>query len=184
MKLSPQILAELEVFVYAVSFGALSAFLYDGILILRRVFAHTMFWCMTEDFFYWIMVIPCSLIAMFHWCQGVVTWYFLLGVFLGVILYKGGISVIYIDKTAKILQYIVVYIKRVVHIVEKPVIAVGNRVKSVFSKAEALIKKFTIIPKMWLTVCIKWFKITLCKHKDVNSQELSEKKLGDNTDGW
>ena len=164
MKLSPQILAELEVFVYAVSFGALSAFLYDGILILRRVFAHTMFWCMTEDFFYWIMVIPCSLIAMFHWCQGVVTWYFLLGVFLGVILYKGGISVVYIDKTAKILQYIVVYIKRMAYFVFKPVRIAKNHVKSGFFKANNGMKKVSIILKNWLTVCIKWFTIALCKH--------------------
>ncbi len=184
MKISPQILAEAEVFVYAVCFGALFTFVYDGVLILRRVFKHTQVFCMLEDFFYWLMVIPCCLIAMFYWCQGVVTWYFLFGALFGILLYKGGISVVYIEKTSKILQYIVVYIKKAIYIVEKPLISSKNSVKSLLSKGDKIIKKFTIIPKMWLTVCIKWFKITLCKHKDVDLPQDGEKKLGDYTDGW
>lgn len=184
MKISPQILAEAEVFAYAVCLGAVFTFLYDNLLILRRVFKHTQIRCMLEDFFYWLVAIPCCLIAMFYWCKGVVTWYFLLGALLGIILYKGGPSVVYIEKSAKILQHIVVYINKTIHIVSKPLIMLKNGVKSVFCKAEKIIKKFTIIQKRWLTVCIKWFKITLCKHKDVNSRNLSEKNLGEHTDGW
>lgn len=183
MKISPQILEELEVFAYAVCFGALFTFVYDAVLIWRRVIKHTLSWCMLEDFFYWLLVIPCCLIAMFQWCNGVITWYFLMGVFLGMILYKGGISKVYIETGSKILQHIVVYINKAIYIVGKPLVIVKNSIKSAFSNAKKIVKKFTIIPKMWLTVCIKWFKITLCKHKDVDSREFGEKKLGDYADG-
>ena len=39
---------------------------------------------------------------------------------------------------------------------------------------EKYIKKFTIIPKMWLTVCIKWFTIALCKHNGQNGDLHNE----------
>lgn len=183
MNISVQILEELKVFVYAVTFGAIFAFLYDAVLILRKVFSHRPGLCMMEDFLYWLMVIPCCLVAMFQWTQGVVHWYFLFGALFGVFLYKGSISKVYIAFTTKIIQYIVVHIKKAIHIVEKPFEIVKNRVKSAHLAGKNYLKKFTIIPKRWLTVCIKWFKIILCKHKRADSLEENEGTLGDVMNG-
>ncbi len=183
MSIAASILAELELFTYAFTFGVFLAFLYDGLLILRKVFRHPTSVCMAEDVLYWLLVIPCTLVVIFRLSKGVLQWYFLVGVSLGIVLYKCSISKGYIRISTKIVQYIVVYINNAIDIVLKPLKRLGKAIKSAVCAINNLIKKFTIIPKMWLTVCIKWFKITLCKHNGGESDVDASESLGEIRNG-
>ena len=183
MSIATPILAELKLFTYAFTFGVFLAFLYDGLLILRSVFRHTTSACMVEDVLYWLLGIPCTIVVIFQWSKGVLEWYFLVGVILGIILYKGSISKGYIKISSKIVQHIVVYINKAIYIVLKPVKRLEKAIKSAVFVLNNFIKKFTIIPKMWLTVCIKWFKITLCKHNREESRVDTSESLGEIRNG-
>lgn len=177
------VLNEVEIFTYAVTFGAICSFAYDNILVVRRIFRHRQIYCMVEDLLYWVLVTICGLIGTFSLTNGVLYWYFLFGAILGFLFYKASLSKIYIRFMSTIIQHIVVYIKKLLDIVFKPVKMLKNAIKSVLLKNEKYIKKFTIISKMWLTVCIKWFKIILCKHTGTDSGGESEGLSGDTVNG-
>lgn len=183
MSIAAPILAELELFTYAFTFGVFLTFLYDGLLILRKVFRHTTTACMAEDVLYWLLVIPCTLVVIFRTSKGVLQWYFLVGVSLGILIYKCSVSKGYIRIMSKIAQHIVVYINKTIDIVSTPLKRLEKAIKMAFFAVKNFIKKFTIIPKMWLTVCIKWFKITLCKHNGGASDVDTSESLGEIRNG-
>ncbi len=147
---APEVLHEIMFFAVSVLFGIGLALGYDVILILRSVVPHNIMMRFAENLIYLIMTGIATFVIVEDWNGGVVRGYFLAGVMLTVLCYK------------KIMQqHLVVVmstgIQKTIYLVKKPVKWLGKAVFKPF-------KKFILFCKTRLTVCIKVFRIRLCKH--------------------
>lgn len=177
MSVSNEILEEIRLFANSVVLGAVMTFVYDGWIILRKVFKHSVFWISLQDISFWLV---CSLVAFFTLHEqnhGILRWFIVAGAGVGMLLYKYSLSRFYVNYTSKLLQYLVVYIKKIAYFVFKPFIFAKKHVKSGFFKASEGLKKVTIMLKNRLTVCIKWFTIALCKHNGENGDLHNEEDM-------
>ena len=168
MGISGEIINEVRLFTTSVVLGAALTFLYDGFLILRNVFKHNKFWMSVEDLFFWAATGIVVFLALQKENHGELRGYIIAGAGVGMLLYKSGISRFYVNYLSKVIQHIVVYIKRLAYFVFKPIKIAKKHVNSGFLQANNGIKKVTIMLKKRLTVCIKWFTIALCKHNGEN----------------
>lgn len=120
-------------------------------LIARNLCRHNVVMCVCEDTVYLISIGIATFLVVEEWNGGIIRWYFFAGVMLTVLCYK------------KIMQLHLVVVmstclNKTIDIVKKPIKWL------VLALYRALKKLFRII-KTGLTVCIKLFKIRLCKHK-------------------
>ncbi|MBQ8248000.1 MAG: spore cortex biosynthesis protein YabQ [Lachnospiraceae bacterium] len=168
MVISGEILNEVRLFTTSVALGAALTFVYDGWLIFRNVFKHNLFWISVEDLLFWIIAAVAVFMSLHEQNNGVLRWFIVIGAGIGMILYKYSVSGFYVKYISKVALYIVVYIKKIAYFVGKPLIWLKKRVNSGFLGTKSGIKKVTIMLKNWLTVCIKWFTIALCKHNGQN----------------
>ncbi len=177
IKVSGEVLEELRLFFNAVVLGAVFSFAYDGWLILRNVFKHSRFWISVQDLLFWL----CTAVAAFLYLQeqsnGVLRWFLVAGAALGMFLYKSSCSRFYVKYSSKMLQYLVVNIKRLLYFVLKPLKWLKKCLKSGILAILRPIKKVTIMLKKRLTVCIKRFTISLCKHNGENGDLHNDKEV-------
>ena len=164
MKISGEILEEVRLFANSVVLGAALTFIYDGWLILRKVFKHNIFWISAEDLLFWFGAALTVFMCLHEQTQGVLRWFVVAGAGIGMLLYKNSVSRFYVKYIGDLLLHIVVYIKRLAYFVRKPVKRLEKCVKSGFLTVNNGIKKVTIILKNTLTAYIKWFTIALCKY--------------------
>ena len=177
MEISSEILNEVRLFVNSVVLGAGLAFVYDGWLICRKVFKHNNFWISLEDLSFWLFTAVVVFLALREQNHGVLRWFLIVGAMVGMLLYKNSVSRFYVKYIASAIQYIVVNIKKMAYFVLKPFEIAKKHVKSGFFKVNNTIKKVTIMLKNWLTVCIKWFTIALCKHNGENGDLHNDKDV-------
>ncbi len=168
MTISTDILEEVRLFANSVVLGAALTFVYDGFVILRRVFKHNIFWISAEDLFFWTGTALTVFLSLQKQGNGVLRWFVVAGAAVGMLLYKGSVSGFYVKYISKTVLHIVVYIKRIAYFVFRPLKWLKKCVKSGFLQVNNGMKKVTIILKNRLTVCIKWFTIALCKHNGEN----------------
>ena len=164
MEISSEILNEIRLFANSVVLGAGLTFAYDGWLICRKVFRHTVFWISVEDLLFWFGTVIVVFLVLREENNGVLRWFVVVGAGIGMVLYKNSVSRFYVKYFGDAILHIVVYIKRMAHFVFKPVKFAKKRVNSGVLASSTFIKKVTIMLKNRLTVCIKWFTIALCKH--------------------
>lgn len=174
MDISGEIINEVRLFTTSVALGAALTFLYDGLLILRNVFKHRIFWLSVEDLCFWMITAVAVFLTLQKENHGELRWFIVAGIVTGMLLYKNAISGFYVKYTSKVAQYIVVYIKKIAYFVFGPFVNAKKRVKSGVLEANNGIKKVTIMLKKRLTVCIKWFTIALCKHNGENGDLHNE----------
>lgn len=177
MSVSGEILEEIRLFANSVVLGAALTFVYDGWLILRNVFKHSIFWISLEDLSFWLGTAVVVFISLQEQNNGVLRWFIVAGAGSGMLLYKSSLSKFYVKYISQLILHIVVYIKKIAYFVFKPLILLGKCLKSGFLKANNGIKKVTIILKNRLTVCIKWFTIALCKHNGENGDLHNDKDV-------
>ncbi len=168
MKISAEILEEVRLFANSAVLGAALTFVYDGWLILRRVFKHSTFWISVEDLLFWIGAAAVIFMCLHEQTRGVLRWFVVAGAGVGMLLYKNSISGFYVKYIGDIILHIVVYIKKVAYFVYRPMKWAKKRLNSALFKIKAGIKKVTIMLKNTLTAYIKWFTIALCKHNGEN----------------
>lgn len=95
---------ELIVFLQATLSGNFVYLIYCVIRVLRRIIKHNLIWISVEDFFYWIGTGFFLFARIYETSNGVIRWYFVLGVLIGGILTHYVIRKItrkYIDKSPK-----------------------------------------------------------------------------------
>ncbi len=177
MAISADILEEVRLFANSVVLGAALTFIYDGFVILRRVFKHSIFWISAEDMFFWIGTALVVFLSLQKQGNGMLRWFIVAGAAVGMILYKGSVSRFYVKYIAGAAQHIVVYIKRLAYFVLRPFKWAKKCLNSGFLKVNNGIKKVTIILKNRLTVCIKWFTIALCKHNGENGDLHNDEEV-------
>ena len=95
---------ELSVFLQAALAGNMVYLVYCGLRIFRRMLKHNLFWISFEDTLFWIVTGFYLFFRIYQTSNGIIRWYFVLGVLAGGIfthhiIYK--ITKKYIDKTKK-----------------------------------------------------------------------------------
>lgn len=77
---------ELSIFVSACLTGNFICLIYFCLMVFRRIVKHNLFWISIEDIFFWIGSGGYLFGEMYRTCNGSICWYFVLGVFLGMLI--------------------------------------------------------------------------------------------------
>lgn len=81
----PEIRAEIAVFLLAVTAGGVARLSYHCIVCFREIVRHSLLVMGIEDILYWIGAAVYFFVQIYHTSDGVIRWYFILGVVLGAI---------------------------------------------------------------------------------------------------
>lgn len=138
--MNDNIIKELEVFFYSWVMGVGAAVLYDGIRIIRRIISHGVIFIAIEDLIFWVFSSYALFIMLMQEYSGKIRWFTIVGVMIGVILYRLTIS----DFLVRIISMMI----------NKPL-------QFLLGKGEKVMKYV----KNQLTKRIKLAKIKLCKHR-------------------
>lgn len=90
--MSGAIADEMRLFIHAILTGVILSVIYDGFRILRRVKKHGWLWIAIEDFFYWMGCALYIFNVLMRDNNGVIRWFFIIGIFLGTGIYELTIS--------------------------------------------------------------------------------------------
>lgn len=162
--MSQEILQELNLFWDSFLIGIIIALIYDGLLILRRVIPHKLFWVSVEDFLFWLCCALTVFILLVEKNDGILRWFAVCGALLGVLLYKKSVSSMYINVMSTIIGRLLQLLYLVVKKISTPINAGKRRVFKQSRRFHHRMGKRKQSLKKRLTVCIKLLKITLCKH--------------------
>lgn len=136
--MSSQILEETLILYHSVMLGIYVAVIYDIIRIFRRIVHHNRFFLSLEDILYWIFCAWEVFYLLYEENSGVLRWFTILGIALGMFLYLisisgfvvgfiSGISIKCLQKTGKIFGF-------VTRPVKKKLTSLGKMLKIVINK--------------------------------------------------
>lgn len=136
--MSSQILEETLILYHSVMLGIYVAVIYDIIRIFRRIVHHNRFFLSLEDILYWIFCAWEVFYLLYEENSGVLRWFTILGIALGMFLYLisisgfvvgfiSGISIKCLQKTGKIFGF-------VTRPVKKKLTSLGKMLKIVISR--------------------------------------------------
>ena len=162
--MSQDIIQEVTFFLHSVFMGVVITFVYDWLLILRKLIKHGTFWISVEDFFFWIACGLGVFYMLYRENNGVLRWFTVLGAMVGMLLYKWLISKFFIHIMSTIIYKIMWLLFRVIQIVVKPLKWLFSKLIKFTNFLKKKIKKCQNFIKNRLTVCIKMLKMVLCKH--------------------
>ena len=109
---SENIFQELDFFAVSFALGILLVLVYDCLRIFRGIVRHRTLWISLEDLCYWIMTAFATFAMLYQKNDGLIRGFAIGGVGLGMLLYNQLIS-------RYTVPYIVRFLKKVIHIVEK-----------------------------------------------------------------
>lgn len=99
------IYAEVELFLVCLGLGAILAFIYDMVRILRLFFRHRDWLVDLEDLLFWLFTAWLVFRTLFIYNRGALRGYAFLGMFLGVMLYALTLSRLLLKIAAKLIPY-------------------------------------------------------------------------------
>lgn len=111
--MSTSILIELDFFLYAALSGIILSAAYDIFRILRRIYAHSCIWIAIEDFIYWIGSALFISYILLKENNGTIRWFFVLGIFLGMLIYNLTLSHYLVQFISGILNKLLTVIIRI-----------------------------------------------------------------------
>lgn len=162
--MSHDIIQELTFFGHSIIMGIIITFVYDWILILRKLIKHKTFWISFEDLLFWIACGLGVFYMLYRENNGVLRWFTILGAMIGMIFYKCLISKMFVHIMSTCIYKIVWFIFRIIQIVVKPLKWLISKLIKFINFLKKKIKKYQNFIKNRLTGCIKMLKIVLCKH--------------------
>lgn len=150
--------------------GIAITMLYDVFRIIRRVIKHNGFFIALEDIIFWGIVSVLLFLLLYHMNNGTVRWFAVLGLFVGMCLYKKIFGDFLVTFMSTILQRI---LHIVVHLISTPL----KLVKRGISKGFRLLQRTFHRVKNKLTAHIKAVKMVLCKRKKLKKGKEHESKI-------
>jgi spore cortex biosynthesis protein YabQ len=161
--MSQDIVQEITFFLHSILVGLVITFIYDWILILRKLVKHGIVLVSIEDFIFWFACGIGVFYMLYRENNGVLRWFAVAGAALGMLLYKIVIKDRFIYIMSTCIHKMMWFVFRLIQIVLKPLkcafSAINRFLKFIFKKIKKCIQKV----KKRLTVCIKMLKIVLCK---------------------
>ncbi len=110
--MSPEIVWEARFVLESLCLGMILHGAYDLIRIVRRVFPHGKAAVGTEDFLYWMFHTCLVFRLLFKYNYGVIRWFAIAGVFLGMLLYHGALGDRLVQPSARYLRWLVTQIEK------------------------------------------------------------------------
>lgn len=123
---SPGIGVEASFFLHAILTGGLLLVLYDFLRIFRRVYKHTAFSVNLEDFFYWIASSIIIFVVLVKENNGIIRWFFVLGMFLGMMIYHLTLSRYFVRSLSFLIKKTLHLVSIVLGVLFKPIQFVVN----------------------------------------------------------
>lgn len=163
MTISQDIIREVVFLLHAVLLGAVITFVYDGFLILRRLFRHTTFLISLEDFIFWAACALSVFCVLYEENNGILRWFAVAGAALGMLIYKKTLSPLIIHVISKLLSSVLHVTGRVLGILIKPFGFLGRKALGggrLIGKQSGRLGRFM---KKKLTQCKKTLRMILCK---------------------
>lgn len=140
--MSNAISGEFHFFLYATLTGVILSAVYDILRILRRVYTHGTVLIAIEDFIYWLgSALYISYILLFE-NSGVIRWFFVLGLLIGMLAYNLTISRYLVSFSSKIINKVLYVVKSTINFLLKPTRCLWKSSKKVGKKLKKPLKKF------------------------------------------
>ena len=161
--MSQDIIQEVTFFLHSVLMGVVITFVYDWLLILRKLIKHNNLWISLEDFFFWAACGVGVFYMLYRENNGILRWFTVIGALIGMVCYKWLISNHFIYIMSTCIYKIVWILLKIVQIVVKPLKWAVSKLKKLTECLQKKLKKCQNFIKNRLTVFIKMLKIVLCK---------------------
>lgn len=139
--MSEAISGELYFFLQAVLTGVILSVVYDLLRIIRRVYTHGCTLVAFEDLCYCFGGALYISYVLMRENNGVIRWFFVLGIFLGMLVYNLTIGHYIVGILSKIINKILNVVKKVLKVVCKPVLFLWKKAKKISKKAKKALKK-------------------------------------------
>lgn len=162
--MSQNIINEVYFFAGSLLMGVVITFVYDFLLILRRVMIHHMFWISLEDFMFWMSCAIGVFYMLYEENNGILRWFAVLAAALGMLLYKRIIGVRFVCIAASVIEKELHIICKILEILLRPFCRGGKQAGKVLKYVHKKQLKIFKYVKKQLTGLVKVLKITLSKH--------------------
>lgn len=162
--MSPQIVEETMFLYHSVLLGVFVAVVYDLVRIFRRVVKHNRFFLSLEDILYWIFCALEVFYLLYKESSGVLRWFAILGIALGMFLYLISISRLVVHFLSKAINRCLLIVGKVIGILFFPFKKAAGKVGAASKKTCHFTRKSGRFLKKKLTASGKMLKIILCKH--------------------
>lgn len=161
--MSQDIIQEVTFFLHSLVMGIVITFVYDWFLIIRKLIKHNTLWISIEDFFFWLVCGIGVFYMLYKENNGMLRWFTVIGAVIGMGCYKLliGKGFVYIMSTC--IYKIMWFVFKILQIVVVPLKWLFSKIKKLTKFIKKKIKKLLYFIKNKLTVCIKVFKMILCK---------------------
>lgn len=161
--MSQDIIREVTFFLHSVIMGIVITFVYDWLLILRRLIKHGIFWISVEDFLFWFACGIGVFYMLYRENNGILRWFAVLGAVIGMTAYKVAVSKRFVHIMSTCIYKILCFLFRVIQIVLKPFKWLISRLLKILDFGKGKCKNLHKFLKNKLTVFIKMLKMVLCK---------------------
>lgn len=162
--MSQDIINEVYFFASSVLMGILITFVYDFILIIRRIVRHSLFFISVEDFIFWAACAVTVFYMLYEENNGILRWFAVLGAAFGMLLYKKMIGKRFVNIMSAVIRKEIHIICRILGIVFKPFKWIIKKANAFFHFLFRKERKITKHMKKKLTSFAKMLKIAICKH--------------------
>ncbi len=161
--MSQDIVQEITFFLHSILVGLVITFVYDWILILRKLVKHGTILVSIEDSVFWLACGIGVFYMLYRENNGILRWFAVVGATLGMLFYKAVCKNRFVNIMSTIIHKIMWFVFRVIQIVLKPLKYALSRTRIYVRFVIKKLKKCKEIVKKRLTVCIKMLKMILCK---------------------
>ena len=161
--MSQDIIQEISFFLHSTIMGIVITFVYDWFLILRKLIKHNTLWISIEDLIFWLACGIGVFYMLYRENNGVLRWFTVIGAVIGMACYKILIGSIFIHIMSTCIYKIMWFVCKVIQIIVKPLKWLFSKLIKLAAVIKKKLKKMRNFIKNKLTVCIKTFKMILCK---------------------
>ena len=162
--MSSQIVEETLFLYHAVLLGVFVAVIYDIIRIFRRVVKHNRFFISLEDILYWVFCAWEVFYLLYKESSGVLRWFAILGIALGMFLYLISVSRFVVYFISKMINKFLHILEKIIVFLLTPFGKAAGKVGAASKRTKHFTKRGTHFLKKKLTALGKVLKILLYKH--------------------
>lgn len=148
---------------HALWMGVLITFIYDVLVIWRRIVPHKPLWEALEDLGFWVFCAVYVFMWLYRESNGMLRWYAVAGALLGMLCYKKIASDCFVKYMVRILEKVLACLWKILYTVTAPVRILRRKAAAVRIKARKRRKKIFSKIKIRLKSFINTLKIRLCK---------------------
>lgn len=161
--MSQDIVQEISFFLHSTIMGIVITFVYDWFLILRKLIKHNNLWISIEDLLFWLACGIGVFYMLYRENNGMLRWFTVIGAVIGMACYKVLIGKKFVNIMSTCIYKIMWLIFKILQVIVKPIKWLFSKIRKLAVFIKKKLKKLRNFIKNKLTVCIKMFKMILCK---------------------